>query len=362
MVLGAGPAGATVALNLAPFRRVLVLEQNGFPVRRIGESLPAAARRLLSDMGLWEGFLADGHRPCFARTSTWGGSDPVEANSVFDPDGHGWQLDRARFDARLRATAAARGAVVLAPARAQGIERDSEAWRLTVLRDGCRDEVRTRLVIDARGRSALPLPATGATRHHTDRLVCGWVCVASSGSGGLTGTIYTEAESDGWWYTALLPGNRRVLAFHTDADRPAAADASCVTRLLARASRLPALAMVLAGAGALRVVDGGFCAAHACRLEPAAGPGWFAVGDACLAFDPISSQGLLNALYTGLAAAEACHRVLSGDKSARGDYETSIARIWQVYRRRLPAWYGQEQRWADRPFWQRRAGPQDRSR
>ena len=34
------------------------------------------------------------------------------------------------------------------------------------------------------------------------------------------------AVADGWWYTALLSGNRRILAFQTDADLPAAADAA----------------------------------------------------------------------------------------------------------------------------------------
>jgi len=42
VVLGAGPAGATVALNLAPFWRVLVIEKRACPGLRIGESLPAA--------------------------------------------------------------------------------------------------------------------------------------------------------------------------------------------------------------------------------------------------------------------------------------------------------------------------------
>ena len=56
VILGAGPAGATAALNLAPFRRVLLLDRCTGPSARIGESLPAAARRLLADMGLFEGF------------------------------------------------------------------------------------------------------------------------------------------------------------------------------------------------------------------------------------------------------------------------------------------------------------------
>src|SRR3954454_8225444 len=70
VIVGAGPAGAVTALNLAPFRRVLLVDRLATPQPRIGESLPGAARRLLTDMGLWEGFLSDGHEPCHAHRST----------------------------------------------------------------------------------------------------------------------------------------------------------------------------------------------------------------------------------------------------------------------------------------------------
>jgi flavin-dependent dehydrogenase len=52
VILGAGPAGATAALNLAAVCRVTIIDQYGEPPCRIGESLPGAARRLLIDMGV----------------------------------------------------------------------------------------------------------------------------------------------------------------------------------------------------------------------------------------------------------------------------------------------------------------------
>ena len=61
LVIGAGPAGATVALNLAPFRQVVIADLQATPARRIGESLPPAASRLLTDMGLFEAFQRECH-------------------------------------------------------------------------------------------------------------------------------------------------------------------------------------------------------------------------------------------------------------------------------------------------------------
>jgi flavin-dependent dehydrogenase len=348
LVLGAGPAGATAALNLAPFRSVLVLERNAQVQPRIGESLPGAAGRLLRDMGLWPGFELDGHLPCHARLSVWGSADPVESDAIRDLDGPGWSLDRARFEARLRVAAMARGARLLAPARTGSLERRDDGWIVEFVHDGDVQHVRSRLLIDARGRSARPMP--GASRRAYDRLVCGWISGPIDAAPVLPGTILTEAEADGWWYSIGLPGNRRVVAFHTDADLPAAADASDQFRLLARAGRLSSTMAAVAGAAA----TGGFCAAHSCRLDPPVGDGWLAAGDACLAFDPLSSQGLLNALFTGLSAAEAVDRIIAGDRRAAGEYAESIEAVWRAYRRHLSLWYGQERRWRHSPFWARR--------
>ncbi|MBV8612766.1 MAG: hypothetical protein JOY66_03215 [Acetobacteraceae bacterium] len=95
----------------------------------------------------------------------------------------------------------------------------------------------------------------------------------------------------------------------------------------------------------------------AARLARPAREGWFAVGDACLDLDPLLSQGLLNAIYTGLAAAEAADRFLSGDHVAGEEYGQSVRTIWNSYGRNLEAWCSLKRRWRDKPFWRRRVGP-----
>ena len=70
-----------------------------------------------------------------------------------------------------------------------------------------------------------------------------------------------------------------------------------------------------------------------------------AVGDAALAFDPLSSQGIHTALYTGLAAASTADRLLAGDDTASLEYAAALKAIWRRYVRDLAAYYGLE-----RPF------------
>jgi flavin-dependent dehydrogenase len=64
------------------------------------------------------------------------------------------------------------------------------------------------------------------------------------------------------------------------------------------------------------------------RLEYSAGEGWLACGDAALAFDPLSSQGILSALYGGMLASRTVLRELSGIPATE-QYEAKRTAIWQ---------------------------------
>ena len=68
-------------------------------------------------------------------------------------------------------------------------------------------------------------------------------------------------------------------------------------------------------------------------IGPVRGAGWLAAGDASMSFDPLSAQGLLHALFGGLAAAEATNSWLAGDDDAVPRYRRVMNSIQQAYRR-----------------------------
>jgi flavin-dependent dehydrogenase len=243
---------------------------------------------------------------------------------------------------------------MLVPATVERIERDGDAWRVDVACGAAEvRSLRAALILDAGGRAAPVARRLGAQTRVDDRLICGWVYGRDGGEGS-RGLTFVEAVEEGWWYTAPMPSGRRVVAFHTDADLPAARLAADRHALLAHAASTQQLAAWLADAGFVADEHAGFTAAHTAVLEPCAGDGFLAAGDAAMAFDPLSSQGLLNALFTGLAAAEAADAHLSGDADALPRYRETIARIFDAYRRHLGGWYALEQRWPQAAFWKRR--------
>jgi flavin-dependent dehydrogenase len=330
---------------------VVLLDRAATPADRIGETLPAAARRLLGALGLWKGFLEDGHSPCHARRSVWGGGEPITLDAMCDPDGPGWRLDRRRFETRLRRAAADRGALLLAPAGADRVARAGEGWRIEA--GGAEPAlIEARLLIDASGRGARPLRAHAGAPVSADRLICAWLHAPLREEA--AEITYTESAPDGWWYSAPLPDGRRLIAFHTDSDLARGGGASFP--LAERALATPSLAEAVADADLAKAGPLRLCAAHGGRLASAAGPGWLAVGDAAMSFDPLSSQGLFHALYTGLKGGEAAARMLGGDAEAGPAFAARLEPVWEAYQFHRALYYGMERRWPDAPFWRRRLG------
>jgi flavin-dependent dehydrogenase len=373
LIVGAGPAGSCAALNLAPFSRVLLIDRQADPVPRAGESLPPAANKLLADMALLEDFKHQGHLPCFGNQSRWGSDQVTDSDFLRDPMGHGWHLDRRVFERWLRRKAEQRGAALWAPCRLGAIEVSGDdrsalgayPWVVRVEGlNGCATRsVRAKVLIDAGGRTPGVAKRLGAERMSSDTLCCAWstgapaVSTQNAGAPG-AGASYIEADEHGWWYTAPLPNGKRIIAFHADAEPlPWMRNQQS---LLATAATRPALAAHLVNGAWIEqnvLSEFGLTAANTAVTQPCMGPAWLCVGDAALSFDPLSSQGIFNALYTGLAAAEAVERHLRLGTDFV-EYADQIGSIEQAYRARLAQSYGAERRFESSSFWANRRSRQ----
>lgn len=343
LVAGGGPAGAAAARMLALAGHSVMLADAAKPVDRVGESLPGAARPLLRDMGLLPWVERSMPRAHVGNASAWNADVLVATDFIDDPNGAGWHLDRRRFDQCLRDAAINAGAG-LREARLQTVESCQGGWRVR-LDEG---DVFARWLIDASGRRAILAQRLGVERRCDESLVAlyAWCDDASADARTLI-----EAVPHGWWYSAPLPGARRVAVLHVEAAEGA------------RVLRNPqGWHEQLAATNQVRHVcppDGAWThprGTDACgaTLTQWYGDRWIAIGDAALSFDPLASQGMFNALYTGLRGAQAVSQALTGDSSPLHRYGEQLAQVRRTYRQRLGHYYRMEQRWANLPFWRSR--------
>lgn len=345
VVAGAGPAGAVAACMLARGGARVLLVDRSAATDKIGETLPGAAVRLLRKLDLPAPAPGGPHRQ-IAGAFTWWGSDELAANnSIFDPYGPAWRLDRMRFDAALRAAAVQAGAQARA-ARLEAIARDGICWRIA-LDDGAVESAR--FAIDASGRRALLARRLGIKRRREQRLIALYGLGEANGDFALKRTLI-EAAPEGWWYAAQLPSGAVLAGLHTE---PCAA-----ARLRAKAGEWQRalagtryIAPALAAARLTRQLSP--LDAGGARLELAGGDGWVACGDAAMSFDPLSGQGIFNALHGGMAAGQAVAAALQGNASGLAAYAARLEQVWAIYWARSRAIYASERRWPDQPFWSR---------
>jgi len=164
-----------------------------------------------------------------------------------------------------------------------------------------------------------------------------------------------EAVENGWWYTAPVPDDRRVLAFLTDADLPAARIAHNTACLVDSTVTAPEIRAILMESEFVPI-SGGLpprtvrCWSLVVRQagSPPAMP--VSVSTRCQRKDCCTRS------LADLAAAEVAHFCLAGDDNAVPRYTRLMNSIHQAYQRRLDFYYASETRWPSAPFWQRRRG------
>jgi flavin-dependent dehydrogenase len=361
-IVGGGPAGTAAALTLlkySPFT-VAVVERSIYNGWRVGESLSPGAADLLRYLGAWETFATQGHLPSYGTSAAWGSPDIVARDFLFTGRGTAWHLDRRQFDQSLADLMSNRGGLLMTDAVVEREAHDREGWRLCVRRGRTRAELRARFVIDASGKQAVFARRHGARRKIGDGLV-GIVGFYSFPENKPRDSFtLVEASSLGWWYSALLPDGRMTVAFMSDPD---------MIRRHRWHRREPWFELLASSRHIRTRLAGGtpeghpvVCPAYSQILEPIAGNGWVAAGEAAAGFDPLSSMGIGYALASGIEAARAVHNVLTADGKQMACYTASVARHYASYRAQQQQYYSMEQRWPDSPFWARRQAVKPSSR
>lgn len=360
LILGAGPAGSGLALALkrAGVADVLLVDRPPRRPFRLVESAAPSLAALLRRLGLDDRLGDLGHRPCHGNLSFWGGSAPAVEDFMSRGRGPGWHLDREAFDTWLRAEAAGAGAELLSPACLAAVRRDGDGWRVAIQAAGVTREASIRWIVDATGRPAAFARRSGARLHRFDRLIAVATLAEPAQGGGFDGFSVVEAVEIGWWYAARRPDGRAVIALMTDADLARAAD------LLSPAAFRQAWAATSQIGGFASLPDQAprplAFAAGTQFIDRASAPGWLALGDALISFDPLSAAGITGALEDAVAAADVIVRLLGllGRGEARELRSAYAARANATLGRYLVehnAIYGRETRWRASRFWRRRA-------
>ena len=344
IVAGAGPAGIVTAGELAKLGHQVTL----LAAPRSNDSLEGFSFRVVE--GLRAAGLGDvlaGLAAPVPRHSTWNGHEQSAGTEQL--------IERTSFDTAL--LAAARKFADIHPARLLQAVRDGDRIAARIVgADGAPATLNADFLIDARGRGT---PGGGARRSGPATVA---LCRRYDIGNALSPSTWLETSPRGWAWLAV-PENGRAYLQITVAGKP---DALSGRRQLdgvfeTLKAEFPALAAQLAKAVPTAPVFARLCTAGAC--EDAARERVLRVGDAALALDPLSGHGVFEAVAGAFAAAATVNTLLCRPQDralALRFYNERVLSTFETRVRSGRAYYRQEERWPEAPFWSaRRAWPPD---
>ncbi len=332
---------------------MVLLERSNYDSPRIGEHLAPDAVPLLSSLGLDDLLSDPRHIRSSCVTSAWG-SPELNANEyIRSPYGNGFNLSRPAFDEFFATVAAREGVRVLRRSSVIDHRLEGTRWEITYARDSQLQSICADFLVDASGRTSTLGRSLGGQRMNVDRLI-GIAAFCQMHRPNPDHSVHIEAQPDGWWYLTALAGNRVVAMFMTDSDLFQSAGEppdNFWSRMLAKTRLVKSI--VRDG----QIIDCVVRSAHSGRLVPVCGPGWLAVGDASVSFDPLSSMGISKGLDQGIRAAAAIHAYLDGRPQHLDEYRQDSQLAFDKYLLIRARYYRAENRWPEAEFWKRRRQP-----
>ncbi len=335
VILGAGPAGAATALGL---RRL------GYPVTLVSEwrrfaALEGVSLRVLEalrgaglEQALAQGALAS------QRQVSWNGQQHAQNIEYL--------LDRPSFDRGLREDLRRAGVEVI-EGRVLSVQSSATGHRIEI--QG-REPLQADFLIEARGRQAPALgkglrgPATvsllnrwqgapGSTASAVESLEQGWAWMARRADGQCYWQWTVDVAS------ATLPAKALLLDYCRQ-QRAASA--------LARAffADTVQLDLQLHARSSTAILSSQVC-----------GDNWIRVGDAAMAVDPLSGNGIFQSLSSALQAPVVINTLLRKPERAalaQGFHQRRVEQLFLRFARIGRDFYADEQRWPQQPFWQAR--------
>ncbi len=352
IVIGGGPAGATVSTILSDFgHRVTVLEKSRFPRHHIGESLMPQTYWTFKRIGMLDKLKQSDFTS--KESVQFISSKGQESQPYYFPDrdprewSFTWQVKRDKFDKMMLDNAREHGVDVREGVQVKEVLFDgSRAVGVRAMLEGQAKDLRCKVVIDATGVNALLSKQLGIREGEPglkNAAIYAYWKGAHRDQGrnaGATLVIYTP-DKQGWFWSIPLENDitsigivgKPQFLITGRGDDPLAI-------LEEEIARTPGIARRVANAE--RVSHAYVTSDFTYRARRIAGDGWVLCGDAFGFLDPIYSSGVLLALKMGELTADTVHEALQeNDLSAArlGRHGQRVAKGMQLVRQLVYAFY-----------------------
>ncbi|MEP2937632.1 MAG: NAD(P)/FAD-dependent oxidoreductase [Gilvibacter sp.] len=353
VIIGAGPAGCSCAISLlnAGELDVYIIDNSKGGKFHVGESIPPDMNLLLRQLGIYDSFLKEGHEPCYGSCSYWGSPNRGYNDSMLSPYGHGWHLDRSKFNEFLLEESIKKGAKVISDATYLSSQKLEIGYQIEYQKkEGDKNHIDAHFIVDATGSKGVFATDRGSYKIEGAPLICVGLRFKNKGQSEVSKLTHLESVKHGWWYAARIPGNYMLVTFYTTTTVVKALGLNSLKNFFHLLAEAPNTFNLLSQMEPADKKIRGFNA-YSFRLNTVKGTDWLAIGDTATTYDPVTSQGITKATTHGARAAEIIKHYLAGNKEALAQYEKEIKDQYEYYLSSRSYFYNLEKRWPRSSFW-----------
>lgn len=334
VVLGGGPAGGAAALGL----KALGYEVTVIAEPRSFKAVEGISERVLEGLRNAGFKLALAHLPDPSpRVASW--------NGVTNSANTEMLINRSELDKGICKDLQATGVTVINGR----VAKVSEAGRgfSILLKESDADSLKADFLVEARGRSA---PGGGLERLRGSETVSllqywkGKPCKPQSAA---------ESFENGWaWMAAWSDGTRYLQLTFDVATAELPDKAGLIDHCNGILETLSSAQPFLENAQPTGIIHARTSTPILCR--EAVGDNWIRVGDAAMAVDPLSGNGIFQALSSALQAPAVINTLLQRPENtalAKQFYQQRVDHLFHRFARIGRDFYASEERWWNNPFW-----------
>ncbi|NET55652.1 MAG: hypothetical protein F6K47_05630 [Symploca sp. SIO2E6] len=327
VIVGRGIAGLclSVFLQRKGIEHFLVVKEMQQKVIALAETLPPSAVAMIQQLGLREVFEESALEKTLGYHSLWGSPKVQDVNFYFQhPYNYGLKLDKQLLLEKLESCLDSHKCV----------QCKNWSWKEEdrCIRVNSAEKVFDlygRIFVDATGRKKALLRKLGIGSTVHDQQIAFSCHLPRIRHPKIKHGVFTEAFKGGWGIVSTLDQRTNVMTLYAEKGSPQSWKMREYHHWQTLLSDTQILQAFLPG----EVLSPVFVsAANSICTNEIAGSDWLALGDAAIAFDPLSSHGIANAVYTAWQAAEAIEERLGSDSDlALKVYSEKLRKIFGAY-------------------------------
>lgn len=350
LILGKGIAGLTLGFLLKQkgIDCILLDRVDKRKSFALAETLPPSAMPLLQELGIMPIFEKHAIQKTFGYHSSWGNEQIADHNFFHHPQyKNGLKINKQAIidDLSTRLNTSCFPYDYL-----ETISLTATDVTISVRHEKVSTTIKSQLIIDATGRNRVLIKAFNIPIETHDSLLAFGCHLPKIKHPKLVHEVFVESFEHGWGIVSGLNATTNVCTLFTHKGSAIQKELRNYNTWKSIVSETNYLKDFLVAVDAVKIHG---TKANSSKPAQLSGKNWLTIGDAALAFDPLSSHGITNTIYTTKIAALAIEKYLSGEEMYKfQDYANTLTSIFDAYLQTKHTLYSSEKRWENSTFWE----------